>query len=196
MAGAVRCSWAYGSCCTCTSSPRLCRGGSQQKRRNVLSACTGRFVTLRERVRAKYERRSHCYRFPWVLLGVCSEVPRQAALDARAEVAMSTLKRLLPRVHSQVRRQAALDARAVAAMSTCIRLLPSVQQQVCRQAALDARAVVAVSTLKGLLSSVQPQVRHQVALLAETSVAVLADKRLLSRVQPRCLVRLLLSLVR
>jgi len=93
-----------------------------------------------------------------LLPSVQPQVPRQAALVARAVVAMGALKGLLSSVQPQVRRQAALDARAVVAMSTCIRLLSSVQPQVLRQGALDARAVVAMSTCIRLLSSVQQQV--------------------------------------
>ena len=105
------------------------------------------------------------------------QVSRQAALVARAVVAMSTLKGLLSSVQPQVSRQVALVARAVVAMSTLKGLLSSVQPQARRQAALVARAVVAVSTLKGLLSSVQPQVRRQAALLCESRVAVLTNVR-------------------
>jgi hypothetical protein len=132
-------------------------------------------VRYAAQARARYERRTHFPRSPSVfLLGVCSQVPRQVALDARAVAAVLADKRLLPSVQPQVPRQAALDARAVAAVLADKRLLPSVQPQVLRQGTLVARAVAAVLADKRLLPSVQPQVRRQAALVARAVAAVLA----------------------
>jgi hypothetical protein len=143
-------------------------------------------VRYAAQARARYERRTHFPRSPSVfLLGVCSQVPRQVALDARAVAAVLADKRLLPSVQPQVPRQAALDARAVAAVLADKRLLPSVQPQVLRQGTLVARAVAAVLADKRLLPSVQPQVPRQGTLVARAVAAVLADKRLLPSVQPQ-----------
>jgi hypothetical protein len=80
----------------------------------------------------------------------CHKVLHRAALGAVRQL-LAGMSRLLPSVHSQVPRQAALVARAVAAVLADKRLLPSVYSQVRRQTALFARAVTAVRADKRLL---------------------------------------------
>ena len=67
----------------------------------------------------------------------------------------------LSAVHPQVPRQAALVARAVGAVLAGIRLLSSVHSQVYRQRTLDARAERSMLEGMRLLSRVHPQVYRQ-----------------------------------